>query len=264
MINAKGFEFNNHTSEEFGLIICNFDSGDSEGSAGSHMSFTLSSSPILNRWYKFGNAVYDEQLSFSFQVAKINFESFDSYELASIQRWLIRKDDYKDFQFIKGDYDDVHFNAQINISEYQYIGGEIYGFTIEVTCDSPFGYAHEITKKVDTSVSDTIEFYDISDEIGYIYPDIEIETPTGGDITIINSFDNRKFYINNCENNEIITIDGKILQFTTTVVNHDIYSNTNYTFPRISNDDNNRKNVFTITGNAIVTMKYRPVRKVGV
>ncbi len=60
MVNAKGFVFNNRTSDEFGLIICSFDSnGVTDGKAGSHVSFTTSSSPIRNRWIKSGNAVYD-------------------------------------------------------------------------------------------------------------------------------------------------------------------------------------------------------------
>ena len=50
----------------------------------------------------------------------------------------------------------------------------------------------------------------------------------------------------------------------TTNANRNIYESTNYIFPRIANDYDNRKNVFRVQGNCTVTMKYRQIRKVGV
>ena len=265
MINANGFEFNKKTSDEFGLIICTFDSGGKEdGKAGSHISFTTSSSPVRNRWLKFGNAIYDEQLEFSFQVAKSNFKTFDSYELASIQRWLVRKDGYKDFQLIKSDYDNIHFNACIPSIQYIEICGEVVGLTINVKCDSPFGYGSYVTKKIDTSENNVLTIVDMSDEIGFIYPDITINVNSDCDIKIHNSIEDRTLYIKKCVENEIITIDSTILQMSTTAVSHNLYENTNYMLPRICNKDNDRKNVFTISGDCVITMKYRPIRKVGV
>ena len=64
--------------------------------------------------------------------------------------------------------------------------------------------------------------------------------------------------------NEIIKIEGKYLQISTTALSHKIYEDCNYIFPRIVNDYNKRKNVFTIEGICSLKMQYRPIRKVGV
>ena len=64
--------------------------------------------------------------------------------------------------------------------------------------------------------------------------------------------------------NEIIKIEGKYLQISTTALSHKIYEDCNYIFPRIINDYDKRKNVFTIEGNCSLKMQYRPIRKVGV
>ena len=50
----------------------------------------------------------------------------------------------------------------------------------------------------------------------------------------------------------------------TTNANRNLYEDTNYIYPRIANDYDNRKNVFRVQGNCTVTMKYRQIRKVGV
>ena len=52
--------------------------------------------------------------------------------------------------------------------------------------------------------------YDLSDEVGYIYPSIlEIECLADGDLRINNSQEDKVVEIKNCKNGEIITLDGK-------------------------------------------------------
>ena len=264
VVDAKGFTFAGKTSDEFGLIMCSFEGSEPSDTSGGKIEFTKIDSSIQNRWYKTGNANYSEPLQFSFQIVKSTFEPFDAYDYSSIARWLVRKDGYKDFMITRSDYDNIHFNVQMNIEPIE-VAGNIVGITVNGITDSPFGYNQLITKTIDINGSDTFSFVDMSDEIGYIYPDIEIEINNACDLKIVNqSENNRTFILRNCIPNEIITIDGKYLQISTTALSHKIYEDCNYIFPRIVNDYNKRKNVFTIEGNCSLKMQYRPIRKVGV
>ena len=101
----------------------------------------------------------------------------------------MRKDGYKDFMITRSDYDNIHFNVQMNIEPIE-VAGNIVGITVNGITDSPFGYNQLITKTIDVNGSDTFSFVDMSDEIGYIYPDIEIEINSACDLKIINQSEN--------------------------------------------------------------------------
>ena len=145
-IQTRGFTFDNITSDEYGLMVCEFDGNTPSDTTCGNIEFTLTSSPIQNRWYKSGNANYSEAIKFEFQVMKQNFEPIDSYEYSAIARWLQRKDDYKEFTVTRLDYDTVHFNAQLNVSPIS-IAGDIMGIAITGITDAPFGFGQLITLK---------------------------------------------------------------------------------------------------------------------
>ena len=257
---TNGFIYDDKTSDDFGLIICEIEGNEPSDTSGGEIEITKIESPIQNRWYKSGNTNYTGALQFAFQVCKSNFKPFDSYEYSSISRWLCRKDDYKDFMITRRDYDNIHFFAQFNISPVE-VAGNIVGITITGITDSPFGYSQLNKYVIECNGSTEYTIFDLSDEIGYIYPDIEIEVNDNCDVIITNIHENRTFSLKNCVANEVIKIDGKLLQMTTNA-NRNLYENTNYIYPRIANDYDNRKNVFKIQGNCIVTMRYREIRKV--
>ena len=261
VVDAKGFTFAGKTSDEFGLIMCSFEGSEPSDTSGGKIEFTKIDSSIQNRWYKTGNANYSEPLQFSFQIVKGTFEPFDAYDYSSIARWLVRKDGYKDFMITRSDYDNIHFNVQMNIEPIE-VAGNIVGITVNGITDSPFGYNQLITKTIDVNGSDTFSFVDMSDEIGYIYPDIEIDISSACNLKITNETSGEIFKLDNCINNEVIKIDGTILEINSTALSHKIYNDTNFKFPRIVNDFNKRTNVFKIEGNCSLTMKYRPIRKV--
>ena len=259
---TNGFTFDNITSDELGLMVCEFNGNTPSETSGGNIEFTLTSAPIRNRWYKSGNANYSEAIKFEFQVMKQNFEPIDSYEYSAIARWLQRKDDYKEFTVTRLDYDTVHFNAQLNVSPIS-IAGDIMGITITGITDAPFGFGQLITLKATTENGiGMLKFVDMSDEIGYIYPDIEIDISSACNLKITNETSGEIFKLNNCINNEVIKIDGTILEITSTAISHKIYNDTNYKLPRIVNDINKRTNIFKVEGNCSITMKYRPIRKV--
>ena len=259
---TNGFTFDNITSDELGLMVCEFDGNAPSETSGGNIEFTLTSAPVQNRWYKSGNTNYSEAIKFAFQVIKKNKEPIDSYEYSTYARLLQRKDDYKEFTITKLDYDTVHFYAQLNISPIQ-VGGDIMGLNITGTTDSPYAYGQMITKKISTENGiGMLKFADMSDEIGYIYPDIEIDISSACNLKITNETSGEIFKLNNCVNNEIINIDSTILEMTSTALSHKLYEDSNYKFPRIVNDINKRTNIFKVEGNCTLTMKYRPIRKV--
>lgn len=262
-VETRGFTFDNKTSDEYGLIVCEFDGNSPSDTSGGTIEFSLISSPTQqNRWYKSGNANYTEAIKFEFQVVKQNREPIDSYEYSAIVRWLQRKDKFREFTITRKDYDLATFYAQLNVSPIQ-VGGNIIGLAISGTTDSPYAYGQLITKKVQTENSiGTITFFDMSDEIGYIYPDIEIDISSACNLKITNETSGEFFKLDNCIENEVISINGQFLEITSTALSHKIYNDTNFKFPRIVNDFNKRINVFKIEGNCSLAMKYRPIRKV--
>lgn len=263
-IYADSFIFDDKACEEFGLVICSFDGGNAEGKTGGEITFSTSSAPIQNKWMKYGSE-YENPLEFSFSVCKIDGSYLDSYDQAAITRWLIRRDSYKKMQFVQCDYDDVWFNAYV--TSIDLVGeGFTYGLTINCKCDAPFGYGHKITQKYTTTTANatTFDFIDMSDEIGYCYPDYSITSSASGTITILNAIENRSFYVSNCVANEVITVSGKSQQISTSVTTHDLSNDTNYKFFRIANTYDKRTNRITITGQCIFEFSYYPIRKVGV
>ena len=259
---TNGFIFDDITSDELGLMVCEFDGNTPSETSGGNIEFTLTSAPVQNRWYKSGNTNYSEAIKFAFQVIKKNKEPIDSYEYSTYARLLQRKDDYKEFTITKLDYDTVHFYVQLNISPIQ-VGGDIMGINITGTTDSPYAYGQMITKKISTENGiGMLKFADMSDEIGYIYPDIKIGISSACNLKITNETSGEIFKLNNCVNNEIINIDSTILEMTSTALSHKLYEDSNYKFPRIVNDINKRTNIFKVEGNCTLTMKYRPIRKV--
>lgn len=259
---TNGFTFDNITSDELGLMVCEFDGNTPSETSGGNIEFTLTSAPIRNKWFKSGNANYSQAIQFEYQVIKQNYEPIDSYEYSTYARLLQRKDDYKEFTITKLDYDTVHFNAQLNVSPIS-IAGDIMGIAITGITDAPFGFGQLITLKATTENGiGMLKFADMSDEIGYIYPDIEIDISSACNLKITNETSGEIFKLNNCVNNEIINIDSTILEMTSTALSHKLYEDSNYKFPRIVNDLNKRTNIFKIEGNCTLTMKYRPIRKV--
>ena len=48
-IQTRGFTFDDKTSDEYGLMVCEFDGNTPSDTTGGNIEFTLTSSPIQNR-----------------------------------------------------------------------------------------------------------------------------------------------------------------------------------------------------------------------
>ena len=129
--------------------------------------------------------------------------------------------------------------------------------------DSPL-VRHEPIKKIFEIIdpkTDKFTFFDISDEIGYIYPDIEIECLSDGNLDIYNSIEDRHTVIKNCSNGEKITFNDNLVM-TTSVDPHKIQNDFNYKPFRISNSYESRKNIISSSIPVRITFEYSPYVKV--
>lgn len=255
-------------------MICSFDGSQDGGmTAGSNIEFTTFKAPNSNKWVKTG-ASYHEQLTFSFQVCKYicgssYIKSFSERELSFLMRWLVRKD-YHWLQFIQEGYENIFFRCQINAERYL-VGGQCYGLTLTVTCDAPFGWSQNTTTTISSSSSKTVKLYDSSDEIGEIYPSVDLYVKENKqDISIENSLTGKNLIISNCVPDEHIFMNDRKIKSSECVKNNDgdytgnhitIFDDFNYHWLTIGNTFDNRENEIKVTGNCDVVLNWRVPRK---
>ena len=139
------------------------------------------------------NGSYGECLTLDFNIVK-NPDIDDDPEIKNdverdIARWLVRESFHK-LRFIKNtpnDEDVCYYNASFNMKKICLSDATV-GFHLTAQTDSPFGYGvtDKITKHIDNM---PYQFYidDKSDEVGYVYPDVDIVVFGGEEFTLENS-----------------------------------------------------------------------------
>lgn len=264
-----GFIYDGISTESLGLIICELDSsGEVETvTVGSEINWNRIS---INKGTKHPStsATYDNILNQTFKIMKYDCKTskispFTSEERRFISRWLNREDEHE-LQMIGGDdiYNYVHFEGSFNLSEIR-INGEICGYELYFESNRPFAIGNLTREYIisDDSGNYTKTIYDTSDKIGFLYPKkLTIKCLSSGNLTIHNSIEDRKTAIDNCSEGEIITFDDA-LNFSTSLPSHEIQEDFNYTFFRIANTVDNRKNTLTISLPCAITIEYYPVIK---
>lgn len=267
-MNCYDFIFDGISSKEYGLLICSFD-GDTSGIAtgGNKIEFNTFKAPNSNRWAK-TVAAYNEQLTFSFQICKNpcndgHEEPFTEREIAFIMRWLVRKD-YKYLTFIQEGYEDIHYNCQINVERYL-VSGQCYGFELTVLCDAPFGWSDIKTTTISSSTSKSVNIYDASDEIGILYPSVDLfvhRDSSGGTIQLENQLTGAQTIIKNCVAGEHITMNQMLITSSEYETNHTtLHNDFNWDWFTIGNTFNDRVNPITVTGDCDVVLHWRVPRK---
>ena len=241
------------------------------------------------------NADYDDPTPITFDIFKNpcghgHGDYFEDTEVSWFMRWLNRKeyckfipiyDDAKDFYrlFFMGTFTEC---KAINIQ------GQVYGFAVTFTPNSPFAYldykpttfnvidtgesfsiTNPFTGATETFTGGKFTMYDESEELGSIYPKMfKITTAESGRLIIKSDNDtsNRYTEVKNCGNNEVITFDciHQIIETDRTAHYSTLYNDFNYVFPRLSNEFYDRKNVFHLSLDCTVEIDYNPIRKVGV
>lgn len=211
---------------------------------------------------------YDDNYSTTFTIIKSLCGGVDDNEgyltndeVEELTRWLSRKK-YKWFRFIDDkDDDEIWYEAQFAINK-EYIGDGCFGLKLTLNTSAPFGFTREINvnpRVVNGSFSVPV----LSDEEGYIYPNVIITLQEAGDLSLVNTAELRETSLKNCTSGETITFYGQNVNQISSTVTHDYAQDFNYNFPRFYTEYGDNTNQFNINLNCTVSLSYRGIRKVG-
>lgn len=265
---VKDFEYDGLLLSDFGCIMCSFDSTGLE-TVTNGSNITFNTSPVLKgSKHVLTDMKYEECLTTTFEICKnpCNYvEQSDAYfnieEITAIARWLNRKEFLK-FKLIKEGYENIYFEGSFNVNR-KMLGDDCVGMELTMTTNRPFALYETIKKTFKATTSSHVEiFKDISDEIGFIYPDVEITCNANGNLTIHNSIENRDTVIKNCVAGEVITMKYPVI--SSSIPTHKIQNDFNYNFFRVANTYRERGNKITFSLPCTMKISYNPVRKVGV
>lgn len=263
------FYFDNVSAKSKGFMICSFNGGSSDDvTFGVPFQYQTSKSLGTNRNH-FHSSVYDEPISFKIQLCKYNHvthiaEKINSYEVGEVIRWISQDTGYQPLEIITSEYEHLVFNAYINLSRIE-IAGDTCGFQLDVTTDSSFCYSPIRQKTFVLNEENDFSFCinDMSDKIGYQYPDITITCKESGNLKLYNTMTGDTTEINHCVHGEIIFINGNNQIVRSIFDSHKIYDDFNFKFPKIMNTKFERDNTFISNIPIEVTLSYNVIRLVG-
>lgn len=264
---AIDFEYDGRYLSDYGFIICTF-GGQSDFdtiSAGSKIEFNKVSMHGGRR-YGLAGSTYEECIEAEFSICK-NPDIYEDLrisgdEFREMMRWLNQRNMHR-FKLVDEQLhdDDCFYNASFNIDKVL-VCKDLVGLNLTMITDSPFGYGNRVNNVI--TVTDTSEEFiisDISDDIGFLYPDVRIEIMSDGDLVIRNNFFDSITSIKNCKAGEIITMTGKQHIIQSSRESHKIYNDFNFKFIKIGNSLNDRRNVFSFSIPCKVTISYDPIIK---
>jgi hypothetical protein len=253
-------------------MICHFDSssGVSSADAGSEISFTTASAHSGKRWFKVGSE-YKKCLSTTFQICKDpklftdGDDVITAEEFRQLSRWLNRREFlwFHAYDWCDPEVKRPWVRASMNLERID-VGNETVGVEISVTTDSPFGYGDEVTKILEFKAGELEQtFYDLSDEIGEYYPEMEVKTGAAGTFTLANEMTGCSCEVENCASGETLYFSGESMIIETDSDTHakTLANDFNYDYFSIGNKQDDRANVITAGAPCTVTLKYRPILK---
>lgn len=246
---AYDFEYDGEYLKDWGYIICNSDSSGGFETINSDSQLTFDTvSQFHGKLFELTTSHYDDHIELTFQICKFSCEDGISpmtvYETRELKRWLNRPEFHR-FKLIQPDWADIYMEGSFNVNNIEF-KERVYLLELTFISNRPFALHEPIKYEFQTSNSNKkFSFFDCSDEIGYIYPDIEITCLSDGDLEI---------------NNEKITFT-KDLVLSSSIQTHKIQNDFNYIFFRISNSYGNRKNILTFSKPTKVKIIYSPYIK---
>ena len=239
------------------------------------------------------NADYPDVYTVTFDIFKKRCgsgekEYFEDKEIVWFMKWLNRKE-YHKFVPIYDDgseFYNIFFMGVFTECKAISIGGRVYGFSLNLTTNSPFAYLDYkpysftisstttprkiIINGTETTVNcGSFPFYNISEEIGAIYPEnFTVRLLQAGNLIINNDMDGQSRYteVRNCFSGETITFDckHKVITSNDETAHNKFYNDFNYVFPRLMSTFKKSLNTFYLSLRSEVTIDYKPIRKVGV
>ena len=264
------FEYDGIRLSRKGYMLCYFNGLQDQVSNGSEIEFAQVPIQYGVRQAVAGTS-YGSVIQATFCICKnpcfgSNYNPIIStQEVRNIARWLTRKE-YLPCTFLANGYENITYFGTFAIELIRGIGG-IIGLQLTMTTNSPFGWQDEVTYTASFNGGNgggTFVVDDISDEIGSLYVRMNLTCKSSGTMTIHNSMDNvdDSTTIKNCTNGERLTISHPVIESSNS--NHDIASDFNYIFPKLSNTFYVTRNTFTFSLPCDVAITYRPLAKLGV
>lgn len=266
----KNFEYAGRRLSGFNCMLCTFDSiGVESVSVGTDISFTTIRNRNSSILKKISSDYGEEPFSDVLYICKNPCETDDNYfsqqEQRDIIKWLNRPD-YCKFKPIYDEDSDLYYMGSFNLKAEKY-GDHVIGFELTFTANAPFGFAEKDTLSYTISNGGTtISFNSGSDDIAKpIYPVVTITAKKAGDLIITNKRDNSQTVLQNLTIGEVITLDGEHGISSTSLGTHTTFPNDfNYIFPKIITTYDNDKNEYLISASCEISIKYNPIRKVGI
>ena len=271
------FEYNGLRLSDFGCMVCSFGGGGELKTSSMGSNLTLNTITDKNNNFTIISTEYGEAYSEPFQICKKNCHgndmSFSHSELSKIMRWLNKRSYFK-FKPIFDNDTNIYYMGTFNIQKIT-LAGNVVGLELTFIADAPFGYYENNDFVMDFSdITKNYMLYDMSDEVGYIYPSyLEIKCLANGTLRINNSQENKVVEIKNCVNGEIITLDGKNKIIQTNVAHKGLYNDFNYNFVKVIRkeiiedgyeDENSNLNIYSVSLPCIIKLVYSPICKLGV
>ena len=260
---ASDFIYDNISLSSLGYTVCNFgtDSSIDTVTTDSQRSFQ-NVSMLYGKYLPMTVSVYADRLEMTFSICKnpeFTNPDMSVEEVRFMKRWLNRPT-YHKFKIVHEGFSGIYFEGSFNIEE-QRFAGYVNGLELTFITNRPFALHEPIFYESDLNgQSDTLSVVDISDEIGWIYPDITITCSSSGDLNLRNSFDGRETIIKNCTEGEVITFTPNLI-LQSSNESHPIQDDFNYTFLRISNSLHQRRNQITSTLPCHIHISYSPIVK---
>lgn len=260
------FEYDGILLSEMGYVLCSFDSGISGAvSNGSVLSFN-NINTMGGQKFELSTSTYEETANGTLQICKNpclydnETAEFSLNEFRELMSWLNRKQ-YHKLRLITEEDVNIYFEASFNVSRIM-AGNKIIGAELQVFTNRPFGIEDEKTISISGTLGDNVVIYNDSDEEGYIYPRVVITVGATGNLSILNTFEDRYTIVNNCTSGEVITMDYPII--TSSNASHKIQDDFNWNFFRLCKTYNNGKNVITFNSDCDIVMRYSPIVKLGI
>lgn len=264
---ATDFIFDGTSLSHYGFIICEFDGGSGTNVFEAGVPIQFRTVPRRKgRRYSLVDLRYDNALEISFDICKDPCDNaytedmiISDEEFLNLSRWLIRKE-YKTLQFVD---DTLHiprfYRGIFNISKLT-IGDDLFGLRLVMLTDKP--YAYGITTTHAFNINDISQTYTLSDGsvlTGIITPNLKVICREAGNLVLKNNLTGTSFEIKNCVNNEIITVDGDALTITSSVANHNLMDDFNFTFFKVGNTIETRSNAITSSMKCKLEITYAPI-----
>jgi hypothetical protein len=262
---CSDFIFADKWLSDLGLMICNFD-GSTATKSGGDVTFITSKPPGTDR-YSFYGSQQETPITMTFSIGKnpcmfVEEDNlyFTQEEQSFIYRWLVRRDGYHWLGFDEEGFEDVWFNSQINLQEI-FVAGQVAGYDVTVTTDSPYAYSQEHEKEFTLAASETHTLKNYSDIPGDIFPRVIINPKASGDIILETGCTGYKktTKVSQVVSSDTIILDGKD-DYYSGVKHADLF---NYVFPVMGNSFDDINTCFTNTGDISLDIKiiYRFVRR---